>query len=119
VAADAEDPACRADAEDAARAADAEDASGAADAQDAAGAEQAADGEEAEPAPEVEPAHQLPLPSAFIHLQMIGRFILGALAFLIIGYSAWFIAWYSGTQSGNGSTLPAPPYAGVISDMSK
>ena len=51
--------------------------------------------------------------------KMIGRFILGALAFLIIGYSAWFIAWYSGTQSGNGSTLPAPPYAGVISDMSK
>jgi hypothetical protein len=119
VAADAEDPARRADAQDAAGAADAEDAPRAADAENAAGAEQAADRQEAQPAPHAEPVHQLPLPPAFIHLQMIGRFILGALAFLIIGYSAWFIAWYSGTQSGNGSTLPAPPYAGVISDMSK
>ena len=52
-------------------------------------------------------------------VRMIGRFVVGALAFLLVGYSAWFIAWYSGTQSGNGSSLPTPPYAGVISDMSK
>ncbi len=45
---------------------------------------------------------------------MIGRFLLGALAFFVIGYSAWFIAWYSGTQSGNGSPLPKPPYANLI-----
>jgi hypothetical protein len=57
-------------------------------------------------------------PRLFIY-EMIGRFVLGALAFLIVGYSAWFIAWYSGTQSGNGSSLPAPPYAGVISNTSK
>jgi hypothetical protein len=50
---------------------------------------------------------------------MIARFFLGALAFLVIGYSAWFIAWYSGTQSGNGSTLPTPPYAGVLVSQSK
>jgi hypothetical protein len=45
---------------------------------------------------------------------VIGRYLLGALAFLVIGYSAWFIAWYSGTQSGHGSALPPPPYANVI-----
>jgi hypothetical protein len=59
------------------------------------------------------------LPRLYIARIMIGRFLLGALAFLIIGYSAWFIAWYSGTQSGNGSTLPTPPYANVVAGMSK
>jgi hypothetical protein len=44
---------------------------------------------------------------------MIGRYLLGALAFLVIGYSAWFIAWYSGAQSGH-VTLPEPPYANVV-----
>ena len=77
------------------------------------------DRKEAEPAVQAEPARQLPVRPASIHLEMIGRFVLGALAFLIVAYSAWFIAWYSGTQSGSGSPLPAPPYAGVISDMSK
>lgn len=48
---------------------------------------------------------------------MIARFFLGALAFLIVGYSVWFIAWYSGTQSGNGSPLPPPPYANVIANQ--
>ena len=48
---------------------------------------------------------------------MIARFVFGALLFLIVGYSAWWIAWYSGTQSGNGSTLPTPPYANVISNQ--
>jgi hypothetical protein len=45
---------------------------------------------------------------------MIGRFVLGALAFLVIGYSAWFITWYAGIQSGHGSTLPTPPYSNLI-----
>ena len=38
----------------------------------------------------------------------------GALLFAFIGYAAWWIAWYAGTQS-SGSALPAPPYANVIS----
>jgi hypothetical protein len=49
---------------------------------------------------------------------MIGRFFLGALAFIVIGYSAWFITWYSAVQSGHGSPLPTPPYANVIAGMS-
>ena len=50
---------------------------------------------------------------------MIGRFVLGALAFMVIGYSAWFITWYSGVQSGHGSPLPPPPYASVLVDQAK
>ena len=46
---------------------------------------------------------------------MVGRFLFGALLFCVVGYSAWWIAWYSGTQSA-GSTLPAPPYANLIVD---
>jgi hypothetical protein len=49
---------------------------------------------------------------------MIGRFFLGALAFAVIGYSAWFITWYSGVQSGHGSPLPTPPYANVVVGLS-
>ena len=48
---------------------------------------------------------------------MIARFVFGALLFIVVGYSAWWIAWYSGTQSGNGSTLPTPPYANVIANQ--
>jgi hypothetical protein len=48
---------------------------------------------------------------------MIARFVFGALLFLVVGYSAWWIAWYSGTQSGNGSTLPTPPYANMIANQ--
>jgi hypothetical protein len=50
---------------------------------------------------------------------MIGRFFLGAIAFLAIGYSAWFITWYSGVQSGHGSPLPPPPYSSVLVDQAK
>jgi hypothetical protein len=49
---------------------------------------------------------------------MIGRFLLGTLAFIVIGYSAWFITWYSSVQSGHGSPLPTPPYANVIVGLS-
>jgi hypothetical protein len=49
--------------------------------------------------------------------RMVGRFVFGALLFLVVGYSAWWIAWYSGTQSGSGSTLPTPPYANVIANQ--
>jgi hypothetical protein len=55
----------------------------------------------------------------YIARNMIARYFFGALAFLVVAYSAWFIAWYSGTQSGNGSTLPTPPYANVIAGLSK
>lgn len=44
---------------------------------------------------------------------MIARFFFGALLFLIVGYAAWWIAWYAGSQSA-GSSLPAPPYANLI-----
>jgi hypothetical protein len=47
---------------------------------------------------------------------MIGRYVLGALAFFVIGYSAWFIAWYSGSQAGH-SALPPPPYANVVANQ--
>ena len=46
--------------------------------------------------------------------RMIARFVFGALLFIVVGYSAWWIAWYSGTQSGNGSKLPTPPIAHVL-----
>jgi hypothetical protein len=49
---------------------------------------------------------------------MIGRFFVGTLAFIVVGYSAWFIAWYSGVQSGHGSPLPTPPYASVVAGLS-
>lgn len=45
---------------------------------------------------------------------MIARFFFGALLFLLVGYSAWWIAWYAGVQSNHGSTLPEPPYANVL-----
>ena len=44
---------------------------------------------------------------------MFGRVVGGAILFLFVAYSAWWIAWYAGIQSG-GSSLPAPPYANVI-----
>jgi hypothetical protein len=49
---------------------------------------------------------------------MIGRFFVGTLAFIVVGYSAWFIAWYSGVQSGHGSPLPTPPYASAVAGLS-
>jgi len=50
---------------------------------------------------------------------MIGRYLLGMLAFVIVGYSAWFITWYAGVQSGHGSPLPPPPYSSVLVDQAK
>ena len=44
---------------------------------------------------------------------MIGRFLGGVILFLLVGYAAWWIAWYAGAQSGNPS-LPPPPYASVL-----
>jgi hypothetical protein len=44
---------------------------------------------------------------------MIGRVIAGAILFLLVGYAAWWIAWYAGSQS-SGSSLPPPPYANLI-----
>jgi hypothetical protein len=44
---------------------------------------------------------------------MIARVFVGAILFLVIGYSAWWIAWYAGSQS-SGSSLPEPPYANLI-----
>jgi hypothetical protein len=58
-------------------------------------------------------------PRLYIARKMIGRFLLGALAFLAIGYSAWFITWYSGVQSGHGSPLPPPPYSSVLVEQAK
>lgn len=45
--------------------------------------------------------------------EMIVRVFVGAILFLVIGYSAWWIAWYAGSQS-SGSSLPEPPYANLI-----
>jgi len=58
-------------------------------------------------------------PRRYIARKMIGRFFLGTLAFVIIGYSAWFITWYAGVQSGHGSPLPPTPYSSVLVDQAK
>src|ERR1700716_3230506 len=60
-----------------------------------------------------------PPPRLYIAPPMIGRFFLGALAFMVIGYAVWFITWYSAVQSGHGSPLPPPPYSSLLVDQAQ